>query len=613
MPPPVLFQGDYLSSAIENVGNSLLKVGETIYDKVREAKTTSDIISGQQILSDQVNQFNRALAQDTEYEKYGEKWTEYKDQAWGNVLKTIKDPGALNTLNQWWNTQSIEQGRRVNEYAINGQMGKLHSDVYTQVTVAANRDLPFEQNDSEVNRILASKVKTGIMSPDEARSLYDKVNKEMATRDFNKQGLQFLQQNGALAFRKWVTDPANVPEITDMSQRSLLANGVVKGFNAVQNLQLAQAKANNDKVSEQIAHEMYAPDGSGLADTKDEKGNTQTIFDRIDSDSRFMDADGDKDENGNSMNNGVSSSDYKKQLMDKAYSLTQALARDIKAKAKPIPLSSQKDILQPLVDEVIKNEASLNNEGILELDKKAIGLTSKGVRTDGLTWFHNWLSGMSKFSTDTRASLRDLSVVPGTDDSATVEAKHKAYASVADILISNPQIQLDQVKVRQLVSDQLESEKNAVIKKAVASVSSGAKSVLGTIWDSTLGGKSIQEVKTMGKKMMDGTTYQSTTPESVTFVENFNKAAAIDLKDKAKLTVDPTILRDKKTGRVVPPRASSHETTNGVKRDGQHPMVAAHDGKGWYHLWMEADGSMKWYFISNDDYGNLKDSWKPIQ
>ena len=224
--PSVLFQGDYLGQAIQNLGDSFIKAGETVYDKFREAKTTSAFLNGQQLLASQVNQFNQGLAQDTDYDNYGTKWATYKDEAWGNAVKTVKDTDALNALNEWWNTQSIEQGKRVNEYAINGQMGQIRSDSYKRLQTAANRDLPFEQNDAEVNRLLALGVKTGVFHPDEAQDLYSKISGEMATRDFNRQGMQFLQQNGLIPFAEWVNDPSNVPEITDMSKRSLLANGL---------------------------------------------------------------------------------------------------------------------------------------------------------------------------------------------------------------------------------------------------------------------------------------------------------------------------------------------------------------------------------------------------
>ena len=234
MPPPILFQGDYLGEAIKNLGDTLLKAGESAYDKLHEAKVTSEFLNGQQLLANQVNQFNTDLSRDSDYDNYQDKWSKYKDQAWGTVTQTIKDPEAQNALNEWWNTQSIEQGRRVNEYAIQGTMGKLKADGTSRLENIINSPADLASKKELVDRELGAQVSMRLLSPEDALAAKSQFYTRMSDAEFTKQGMSVLQStNNPIAFQKWVADPTQVPDVADMNKRVLLSKGIMEGYNAV--------------------------------------------------------------------------------------------------------------------------------------------------------------------------------------------------------------------------------------------------------------------------------------------------------------------------------------------------------------------------------------------
>jgi len=113
-----------VGGAYQRLGNAIFGAGMTIYDKLNKADEVMQFQAGQQTLANMANQFDQQLATNPNHDKWMEDNETFQSQAFDTVSKTMKNQGAINALNTWWDSNKIERNKQLNGKIISARIGE---------------------------------------------------------------------------------------------------------------------------------------------------------------------------------------------------------------------------------------------------------------------------------------------------------------------------------------------------------------------------------------------------------------------------------------------------------------------------------------------------------
>lgn len=238
-------------SDIGRLSDAVTRAGLTIYDKLNKADEVMQFQAGQQTLANMANQFDQQLATNPNHDKWMEDNETFQSQAFDTVSKTMKNQGAINALNTWWDSNKIERNKQLNGKIINARIDDNRGLLFQSADTEMKSSDPAEVKIKKLNSLLDSGHDTGILHPEEYASY-----KEAWTQQVNLSDLE--NKGSAMAF-----DPKGGPDAIDHAMDYMLTS---KDFAQLSNE--LRKKAADEVYSDYNVKSRLATERTNAADAK---------------------------------------------------------------------------------------------------------------------------------------------------------------------------------------------------------------------------------------------------------------------------------------------------------------------------------------------------------
>ena len=569
-----LFSGASTGPALEELGASIGKLGMTIYGKLDEAEATSEYQSGQLRLEKMMNQFDQSLSQDPEYDTWGDKNTKAMSDSWDAATKSVKNPKALNALNEWWVGQKVSRDKAINNRIIGARIAKLSGALHTNIDETMTSDASVDQKKARIEGLGKAAVATNVADPraweDERARLFKTLDKN----DLQSKGLAVMNQQGEEAGTLWMLDPKNSQNLTEQD-RHTVSDAAGQSYKLVLAVQGKKADTENKKLFDQALNWVLEDNIPADAYSQIEKMDWKTVAEA-----------------------GVDGTAEKKAAYEMVKSAVEKSGHGGGKAASDTALA-------PLYDEYMgdPDHSETNKRKYIQKMLKNKGIIDETSKKE----FYNFVTKYD-FTPADKAAVETAKPAAGASPAELDLAKQVQMYS-ANYFTAHKDI-TDQATKNKIVQDLKDTLGDKYIKDAVTTITTGERGwfTRNTDWvRGVFGGHSIDETQHIADLIQTGKMQE-----------------AVDAKqpDAAKLMGDYTTKAAQTyfaaTGNKEPPLQNLKPALRpkGDKRAGLRPIseLVTPDKKTVFQLWMDPDKMLRWYSLPVSKYKAAKDEdWTKVK